>query len=334
MKRSSIKDIARMAGVSVATVSYVLNRKEGVRISDETRKKIFEIAETINYKPNKIARSLKTSQSKLIGLIVADISNDFYSGIARKIEDKALQLGYTLIIGSCDENAEKFCKLTELFSQQQVDGMIVAPVIGSEDVMKRLMQERYPVVCIDRYLPEIPVPCVTVNNREISESVTRLLAEKKFEQIIYTGYKTELAHLREREEGFDTVMNQYPEIRSKKILVGLDNIREEVCRGLEENIGKQPESTVLYFSSNKLALAGLSFLTQNQIQVPRQVSVVAFDQTDAYHLFPAEISYIEQPLEEMADEAVQMLDSQIQQYSERGKKIVLPTSLQLKNSIQ
>ncbi|WP_285180722.1 LacI family DNA-binding transcriptional regulator, partial [Mycobacterium tuberculosis] len=82
-------DIARIAGVSVATVSYVLNKKEGQRISEETKKKIFEIAETINYVPHKIAKSLKNNKSKLLGLIVADLSNDFYSSNERHLEDKA-----------------------------------------------------------------------------------------------------------------------------------------------------------------------------------------------------------------------------------------------------
>ncbi|WP_312901007.1 LacI family DNA-binding transcriptional regulator, partial [Chryseobacterium taichungense] len=97
MKRASIKDIARLAEVSVATVSYVLNQKEGSRISEATRKRILEVAQNINYTPNKIAKSLKMRKSKLIGLIVADISNDFYSNIARSIEDEAMKLGYTLL---------------------------------------------------------------------------------------------------------------------------------------------------------------------------------------------------------------------------------------------
>jgi LacI family transcriptional regulator len=115
MKRTSIKDIAQIAHVSVATVSYVLNNKEGQKISEATKEKIFKIAESINYKPNKIAKSLKTNKTKLLGLIVADISNEFYSTLARKLENKALKKGYTLIIGSSDENAEKFQMLIELF---------------------------------------------------------------------------------------------------------------------------------------------------------------------------------------------------------------------------
>ncbi len=335
MKRSSIKDIARIAGVSVATVSYVLNQKEGKRIGEETRKKILEIAETINYVPNRNARSLKNNKSKLLGLIVADISNDFYSGMARRLEDKALQLGYSLIIGSSDENAAKFEKLIELFSQQQVDGMIVAPVVGSEGSLLKLTEKNYPVVTIDRYLKGMSLPGVILDNREIAETATGFLLKRSFQQIIYIGYDTKLEHLLDRQKGFESGILEagYPVV-IKNILVGIENITEEIQAKLGDALGKKPKSDALFFSSNKLAVAGLAYLVKNNIKVPRDVSVLAFDETEAYQLFPTEISYIRQPLEEMADEAIAILDSQISQYSGIAKKITLSASLILRNSIK
>ncbi|WES99308.1 LacI family DNA-binding transcriptional regulator [Chryseobacterium arthrosphaerae] len=335
MKRSSIKDIAKLAGVSVATVSYVLNKKEGQRISEETREKIFKIAETINYTPNKIAKSLKTNKTKLLGLIVADISNDFYSHIARNLEDKALKLGYTLIIGSSDENAEKFKKLTELFSQQQVDGMIVAPVSGSEDTLENLINIKYPIVTIDRYLKGVAIPGITINNQEIAESTAGLLLNKDFDKIIYIGYETELPHLLDRQHGFEkAVRSSGKTVEMQYLLVGLENIAREVHSQLESMLGNAPENTALYFSSNKLAVAGLSYIVKNNISVPEQVSVVAFDETDAYNLFPTEITYIQQPIEEMAEEAINLLDAQINNYTATGKMVTLSAKLVSRASLK
>lgn len=331
LKRASIKDIARIAGVSVATVSYVLNKKEGSRISEATRKKICEIAETINYTPNKIAKSLKTNRSKLLGLILADISNDFYSAIARCIEDEAMKLGYTLLIGSSDEDPEKFKKLTELFSEQQVDGMIVAPVVNSDDAINRLIKEKYPIVTIDRYLKNINIPGVMIDNTRISESVGNYLAGKNFEEAIYVGYDTQLPHLLERQEGFEKGIT--PEISCKKVLVGLNNIAEEVFSGLESNIDLS-KKTALYFSTNKLGTAGLRYFLKSNIKVPEDVSIIAFDETEAYHLFPTEISFVQQPLTEMAKEAVRLMDSQINNYSDNGKKVVFPARLITKRSVR
>lgn len=335
MKRASIKDIARIAGVSVATVSYVLNKKEGHRISEDTKKKIFEVAETLNYTPNRIARSLQNNKSKLLGLIVADISNDFYSNIARNLENKALKLGYTLIIGSSDENAEKFEKLIDLFSQQQVDGMIIAPVAGSEEILQKLLDKNYPLVTIDRYLKGVNAPGVILNNREIAETTTQFLIDKEFDEIVYVGYETKLQHLLDRQKGFETsIKDSTSPIDAKYIMVGLENISGEVHTEMERVIGKDPKNTALYFSSNKLAVAGLEYLIKNNIKVPQQVSVLAFDETEAYKLFPAEITYVKQPLEEMADEAIKLLDLQISDYTATSKKITLSGDLIIKRSIK
>jgi len=333
MKRASIKDIAKIAGVSVATVSYVLNKKEGSRISESTKKKILDVAETINYTPNKIAKSLKTNKSKLIGLIVADISNDFYSNIARSIEDEAMKLGYTLLIGSSDENPEKFRKLTELFSEQQVDGMIVAPVVDSDEAIKKLIKEEYPIVTIDRYLKNVSIPGVMINNSEISEYICEFLITKNFNEIIYVGYDTQLPHLLDRQEGFDKQMSSST-VKSRKVLVSMQKITEDINRGLSENLRDNLKKTAVYFSSNKLAVAGLSYLNKNNIKVPQDVSVIAFDETEAYKLFPTEIDFIQQPLVEMAQESVKLLDAQIINYIPNGKKVSFSAKLIHKNSVK
>lgn len=332
MKRASIKDIARIAGVSVATVSYVLNRKEGSRISEATQKKILEVAENINYTPNKIAKSLKMSKSKLIGLIVADISNDFYSNIARSIEDEAMKLGYTLLIGSCDENPEKFKKLTELFSEQQVDGMIVAPVVDSDDAINKLIREEYPIVTIDRYLKNINLPGVMINNFEVSQHICDYLLKKNFNELIYVGYDTELPHLLDRQHGFDKRIEKSG-IAVKRILTGIHHITEEVHKQLKNKLDLS-KKTAIYFSSNKLGIAGLRYLIDNDIQVPEDVSLVAFDETEAYYLFPTEVSFVQQPLAEMARESVKLLDQQINHYNPDGKRVTFQAKFMQRNSVE
>ncbi|WP_027379477.1 LacI family DNA-binding transcriptional regulator [Chryseobacterium daeguense] len=331
MKRASIKDIARIAQVSVATVSYVLNKKEGSRISETTKKRILEVAEEINYTPNKIAKSLKMSKSKLIGLIVADISNDFYSNIARSIEDEAMKLGYTLLIGSSDENPEKFKKLTELFSEQQVDGMIVAPVVDSDDAINKLIAEEYPIVTIDRYLKNVSLPGVMINNSEISEFICNHLLQKDFDELIYVGYDTKLPHLLDRQDGFDKRITS-SDITVKRLLIGIHNITEEVHLKLKQNLDSS-KKTAIYFSSNKLGIAGLRYLNDNGIRVPEDVSVIAFDETEAYHLFPTEISFIQQPLIEMAKESVKLLDNQINNYTPDGKRVTFHAKFMERSSV-
>lgn len=332
MKRASIKDIARIAEVSVATVSYVLNKKEGSRISEATKTRILDVAKSINYTPNKIAKSLKMNKTKLIGLIVADISNDFYSNIARNIEDEAMKLGYTLLIGSCDENPEKFKKLTELFSEQQVDGMIIAPVVDSDEAINKLIQEEYPIVTIDRYLKNVSLPGVMINNSEISEHICDHLVKKDFDEIIYVGYDTELPHLLDRQDGFDKRIGE-SDISTKRILIGIHNITEEVHQKMQENLDLS-KKTAIYFSSNKLGIAGLRYLIDHNISVPEQVSLVAFDETEAYYLFPTEVSFVQQPLYDMARESVKLLDNQINNYTTNGKRVTFHAKFMERSSVK
>ena len=332
MKRASIKDIARIAEVSVATVSYVLNKKEGSRISEATKTRILDVAKSINYTPNKIAKSLKMNKTKLIGLIVADISNDFYSNIARNIEDEAMKLGYTLLIGSCDENPEKFKKLTELFSEQQVDGMIIAPVVDSDEAINKLIQEEYPIVTIDRYLKNVSLPGVMINNSEISEHICDHLVKKDFDEIIYVGYDTELPHLLDRQDGFDRRIAK-SDISAKRILIGIHNITEEVHQKMQENLDLS-KKTAIYFSSNKLGIAGLRYLIDHNISVPEQVSLVAFDETEAYYLFPREVSFVQQPLYDMARESVKLLDNQINNYTTNGKRVTFHAKFMERSSVK
>lgn len=213
--------------------------------------------------------------------------------------------------------------------------MIVAPVSGSENTLENLINIKYPIVTIDRYLKGVAVPGITINNQEIAESTAGLLLNKDFDKIIYIGYETELPHLLDRQRGFEKAVGSSGKTAEMHyLLVGLENITREVHSQLESKLGNAPENTALYFSSNKLAVAGLSYIVKNNISVPEQVSVVAFDETDAYNLFPTEITYIQQPIEEMAEEAIKLLDAQIHDYTATGKRVTLSAKLVSRASLK
>lgn len=134
----SLKDIASAAGVSTALVSYVLNRKLSAKIRPETAKRIRSIAADLNYIPNYIARSLKSERTLTVGLVMADISNFYYSNIARVIEDECARTGYNLIFGNADEHAGKFKEVVDFFIRRQVDGLILATPWGAESQLNFL----------------------------------------------------------------------------------------------------------------------------------------------------------------------------------------------------
>src|SRR5688500_12905366 len=175
-KKVSLKDIAQKVGVSIALVSYVLNNKKEGRISKEIAEKIKATAKKLDYRPNQIAKSLKTNRTNTIGLIVADISNPFSSSLARIIEDEADSQGYTVIFGSSDERSDRCKKLVDTLLNRQVDGLIILPPAEFEEGINELKQQQIPFVIVDRYFPDIEANVVKLDNCKAAiEAVTHLL---------------------------------------------------------------------------------------------------------------------------------------------------------------
>ena len=163
-KNVSQKDIAAKVGVSTALVSYVLNNKMEGRINKEMAARIRAAAEELNYRPNMIARSLSLSKTYTIGLVLADISNHFSSQIARIVENEANKYGYTVIMGSTDENADKAKNLIQHFLNRQVDGLLLGLPDDAENEVLYLKKLGIPFVLFDRYFPTIPTNVVDIDN--------------------------------------------------------------------------------------------------------------------------------------------------------------------------
>ncbi|HJP64174.1 MAG TPA: LacI family DNA-binding transcriptional regulator, partial [Mucilaginibacter sp.] len=151
-KKLSIVDIANQLNISKTTVSFILNgRAKEKRISDEVVEKVLKFVKEVEYKPNSLAKSLRTGKSNTIGLMVEDISNHFFANIARLIEDKAYENGYKLTYCSTDNKTEKTREMIAMFRDRHVDGYIIAPPEGIEDDIAQLISEGFPVVLFDRY---------------------------------------------------------------------------------------------------------------------------------------------------------------------------------------
>ena len=179
MSKVSLKSIAKELNVSVATVSLVINGKNGNgRVSKEMSRKILDKARELNYTPNNFAQGLKIGKSKTIGLIVADISNIFFGTLALHIQNCAQAMGYTVIIGNTNEQLSEMEKMINLMKSRQVDGLIMTPTEGSENLIIRLEKENIPQVLVDRTFPELKTNWVLINNYDISCRATEKLIER------------------------------------------------------------------------------------------------------------------------------------------------------------
>lgn len=332
-KKTSMKDIAREVGVSIALVSYVLNNKEG-RVGPEMAEKIRTAASRLNYRPNLIARSLKSGRTHTLGLIVADISNPFFSQLARIIEDEAIKYGYTVFFGSSDENVEKSKHLIDAFLNRQVDALIIAPAEHTELQMKALQKKQMPFVLIDRYFPDLTAGYVCIDNYQAAYEAVDHLVKSGNSRIAMLSYATGMAHINERERGYRAALKDNGISFRKQWLQQVPY--KELGTGLEASLQKllhsQPQVDALFFATNSLALPALKFITRLGLRVPDDLAIVSFDESDAFDLFYAPVSHVRQSLEQMGREAVKLVLENIDRTTRRQVQKVVEAKLVIRES--
>jgi LacI family transcriptional regulator len=335
MKKVSIKDIARSAGVSIALVSYVLNGKEKqARIGKEIAATIKRTAKELNYQPNQIAKSLKTGRSQTIGLIVADISNPFFANIARTIEDEAKKSNYTVIFGSSDERSEKLANLIKVFLEHQVDGFIIAPTQSSKNHIKNIIAFGKPVVLIDRYFPKIDSSYVVSDNFDAAYNAVKHIMDTGHNSIAMIAYNTKLIHIQYRIKGYEKAIKESNSAPQESIVkkINFDSAEDEVGAAIDELMAMKPKVDAIFFATNTLALHGIKALTKRKYKIPKDCAVACFDKGDAFDFFYSPLTFVDQPLEEEGKTAVQILINQLNDASAKPQQIVLKSNLVIRKS--
>jgi|SRR5690606_34445614 len=330
-KKVSLKDIANEIGVSTAVVSYVLNDKYEGRISETKARQIKGMAKKLNYFPNQIAKSLRKDRTLTIGLIIADISNLFYSNVVRYIEDESKHYNYNVIFGSTDENADKFKELVHVMLSRQVDGIILAAPKGTENTLRYLRDQDIPFVLIDRYFPQMTeINTVGINNYQASYTVIKHVTENGYKKPAMVTLDTGLVHMKERALGFKNACVELLAIHKPEVVeidetILFDEIEHRMLNLLKDGID------LVYFSTNKIAMAGLAILVKHQIQVPEEIGIVCFDEADAYQIFNTSITFVRQPLQQIGRESVEVLIS-LMKGDRSAKNVVLETQIVARNS--
>ena len=331
-RKTSLKDIASKVGVSASLVSYVLNNKDKEnRVSKETANKIRAAAKELNYFPNLNARSLKTNISHTIGLIVADISNPFFSSLARTIEDEAYARNYTVIFGSSDENNDKFIKVLDFLSTRQVDGFIVASPGESRETVLGLNESNVPLVLIDRYFSDIVVNTVMVDNFKASYEAINHLLEKGHERIGAIVYESTLLHYRDRCNGYLEAMKKTSIVDNTQFLVKVNH--QSLHSEIQEAVRKlifEDKVTAIYFATNTIATEGLKQIKNFGKEIQNEIDVVAFDENLIFQFLDVHIPFMSQPIKKMGQEAVRILIDQIENKDQGTKNILLSATLETK----
>jgi len=333
-KKPSIDDIAKSLGVSKTLVSMVLNNKtEKYGISEITRKKVEQKIEELGFLPNKAARRLRTGKSFLIGIIVPDISNPFYSKIIRVIEDKVQLHGYHLMTCSSDEDSEKEKNLIKmLVDSQQIDGLILSTTLKTASELEFLARRKFPYVLMDRTLEGIGVPSVGVDNVNGAYNATETLIKAGAKNIamfsISPGY---ISTIDERKQGYHNALKAH-KINIKNDLVfeiPFSDIKNSVFEHLDELLLDKKIKAIdgLFVANNHIALACMEYFREKKIKVPEKLKFISFDDIDAFKFSAPTISAVEQPLIEIGSWSIKLLFDLLEDESKSTKAahIHLPT---------
>ena len=313
MARVSIRDVAKKAGVSVATVSLVLNGKgKELRVSEALAEKVRNEAKSLNYKPNSFARGLRNGRSETIGLIVADISNPFFAHLAFHIQCYVEEYGYSVIIANSDEKTDKMEKIISVLKSRQVDGFIIVPTEHGEKQIESLVKDKYPVVLVDRFFKGIEVSQVFVDNYKASMEATNLLLNLNCKRIAHINYVYDLPHTRDRKEGYVTAMTKKGLYDPKLIKeVNFWTMVDDVQHAIMELISGDEKIDGFFFASNTITITSLKILSALKLDIQKDIKMVCFDRSEVFDLFNYSIPYIRQPIPEMGKRAVELLFDQI-----------------------
>lgn len=328
-KKVSLKDIAKEVGVSIALVSYVINNKEKeARVGADVANKIREAVKKLNYQTNQVAKSLKVGKSQILGLIVADISNPFFANIARTIEDEAKKHNYTVIFGSSDEDDDKSWNLIEVLLRQQVDGIIIAPTINSENQIRHLEEQHIPYVLIDRYFPSINSNYVVTDNYQAAYHAVKHLLVTNHHKIGLIVYESSLHHMVERKQGYIDAVKELSSKPGHLLIreVNILNVKEDVEHAMLSLINDH-QIDALFFATNTLSITGLNFLNKSNLKVPDDIAVVCFDESEVFDFFYSPITFVNQPLLDVGKNAVKILINQISGAKGGISQIVLKSNL-------
>ena len=332
-KKVSIKDIAKQLGISISTVSFVVNGKaREKRISVELTQRVLALVEELGYKPDALARSFRTGKTNIIGFLVDDISRPFFSNLARFIDEKAAKNGYKIIYSSTRGSKKKAIELLQIFQDRHVDGYIIALPEGLETEVGALTESRKPVVLFDRYFKELNTDYVVINNEESTHKATCHLVDNGYQNIGFVTIDTIEQQMLDRLKGYEDAVAQAGLVPS---ILKINYIKAATgLPAIIDYLTEQKQLDAVIFSANYLCMDGLRAIRHLERNIPDDLAVLSFDDFELLEFISPTITAIAQPLEEIAENIMTILMHKlnnprtVHEYSQ----IILPTAMTLRQS--
>lgn len=304
--RASIKDVARVAGVSVGTVSNVLNRPDFV--SEATRQRVVDAMTELGFVRNATARQLRAGHSQTVGVVVLDLANPFYTGIVRGIEDRLAQDNHLLMLCSSDEDPERETRYLRQFAEQGVRGILITPFGTSSDGFDRLTDLSIPVVLLDTHTPDLA--CVSVDNVKGARLAVAHLLAMGHRRIALLNGPMEIQQCRDRSAGTNAAVYEAGLDPSEIVMeIGLSELTGDAGADAMRAIldGPGPIPTGIFCVNDIVALGVLRVLRERDIQVPEQIAVVGYDDVPIIKELRTPLTSVRQPMYDIGWNAADLL---------------------------
>jgi LacI family transcriptional regulator len=330
VRRVTLKDVAQEAGVSPQTVSRAINDKG--EISPQTQERILHIAERLGYRPNSVARSLATRRTQNVGLVVPDVSNPFFAGVARGIEDAAQQANYNAFLCNTDENADREMDAIYSLEAQQVDGIVLCSSRLSEPQLHGLAERYQPLVLVNRQIDHEQTGCVVVDDVSGSAEAARYLLQLGHRNIgLLAGPATSHSG-RLRLEGYQAAMREHGE---QVPAAWHEHCAPQVEGGraaTEALIQRAPELTALLAYNDLVAVGALRACRELDRRVPEQLAIVGCDDVPLAALVSPALTTIHIPTYNLGQQAMGLLLDMMGDENGQPEPIVVSPHLVIRDS--
>lgn len=329
----TIKDIARLADVSTATVSMVLNNKdEG--ITQKTRDRILKIAQELNYRPNQLARALVTKRTNTLGFVLPDITNPFFPQVVRAAEDTANQYGYNLILCNTDDDAKKERLYIQILKEKCVDGIIFTSSIRPSDKNLRMLWDyKIPFVFLDRYINTDEGFVISTDGAKGMYDVVNYLIEMGHERIAFISGPKESSTASGRYMGYVKAMGKRKIPIDKKLIAEGDYKIDGGKRAMEVLLKREAFFTAVACANDLMAIGAIEVLGKNNINIPEEISVTGFDDIALSKVLRPRLTTVSQPCYAMGYEATKMLINIIEGKGLKENHIILQPKLIIRDSV-
>ena len=331
-QRITIEDISHRAGVSPSTVSRVLTGSAAV--SKKKREAVEEAIQLLNYSPSLVARSLRTNTTLSLGLLLNDITNPFYSNLARGVEEEAIQHGYSVILCNINEDPERELHYLKVLQSKQVDGIIVGPTGGNSEIIIEL-SHHIPVVLIDRQIPGSGIGAVLVDGEQSACEATRFLIEKGHREIGLVMWQQDIPTMAQRYAGYKRAMNDAGIEVDPSHLVKVPRLSTETtAEVVQQFLEHRKPPTAMFALNNQLGLGTLSAVRNTGLTIPDDIALIIFDDLFIFSLYTPSISVIRQPAFEIGQEAIIRLIQQMKDPENYSPQVImLPAELIIRESV-